>query len=104
MSAPSRIDRIQAMLADDPNDTLLRYMLAIEFRAAGNLAGSRETFADLLQRDPHYVPTYLQLGQLLAQLGEEEKAAQVLRDGIAVANKAGDQHAAGEMAGLLATL
>jgi len=104
MSKPSRIEQLQEWLANDPNDSISRYMLSMEYRATGNLEASRGSFEELQRRDPNYVPTYLQLGQLLMQMGEEEPAAQVLRDGIAVANKVGDTHAAGEMAGLLATL
>jgi Tfp pilus assembly protein PilF len=105
MSGKSRQEQIQAMLRDDPDeDGFLRYCLAMEFKSEGNTEGAVASFRELLRAKPDYVPGYLQLGQLLNQLGDEEEAKQVYRDGIAVAQKKGDAHAAGEMSGFLAML
>jgi hypothetical protein len=57
-----------------------------------------------MKATPEYVPAYLQAGQLLARLDREEEARTVFRNGIAVAQKQGDQHAAGEMETFLSTL
>jgi Flp pilus assembly protein TadD len=105
MSGKSRREQIEAMLQDDSDeDGFLRYCLAMEHRSEGNNEGAVATFRELLRVKPDYVPGYMQLGQLLNQLGDEEEAKKVDREGIAVAQKKGDTHAAGEMGGFLALL
>ncbi len=101
----SRREQIEAMLKTDPDeDGFLRYCLAMEHLSEGSESEAREVFRALLAAKPDYVPGYLQLGQLLNRLGEEDEAKGVYRAGIAVAQKKGDQHAAGEMAGFHALL
>lgn len=105
MSGPTRREKIEAMLRDGvEDDGFLRYGLAMEYKSEGDTSKALESFRALLSHTPDYVPGYLQLGQLLNQLGDEEEAKQVYRDGIAVAQRKGDTHAAGEMAGFLALL
>src|SRR5438067_855733 len=105
MSNPTRRERIEAMLRDTPDDDgFLRYGLGMEYKAEGNLPKAVECFRELLTAVPDYVPGYLQLGQLLNQMGEEDEAKNVYRGGIAVAQRKGDTHAAGEMTGFLALL
>ena len=105
MSGKTRREQIEAMLKDDPDeDGFLRYCLAMEFLSEGNEAEAEVCFRSLLEAKPDYVPAYLQLGQLLNRKGEEDEARAVYRDGIAVAQRKGDAHAANEMSGFLAML
>ena len=93
------------MLKNDPDDDgFLRYALAMEYLSEGNETQALEWFHTLLKAKPDYVPGYLQLGQLLNRVGDDEDARAVFRQGIAVAQQKGDQHAAGEMANFLAAL
>lgn len=101
MSKNTRKEQIQAMLAEDPNDSELRYFLAMEHQSTGEMDDAVRCFEDLLQRDPNYVPTYVQLGQLLTRLNREEEAKNIYRLGITAAQKNNDLHAAGEMEGFL---
>ncbi len=105
MSNQSRRERIESMLRETPEDDgFLRYGLAMEYKAEGDLDKAVGCFRDLLQATPDYVAGYLQLGQLLNQLEREDEAKVVYREGIAVAQGKGDTHAAGEMSGFLAML
>lgn len=106
MSNPARRQRIEAMLADDPNDAELHYMLAMEYVSAGEDAGAVSVFRDLIARhlEKPYVPAFLMAGQALIRLGNDAEAAVILRSGIEAARKAGDGHALGEMEGFLATI
>lgn len=105
MSGQSRREQIEGMLRDGmEDDGFLRYCLAMEYKAEGNSAQALTCFRDLLQHTPDYVPGFMQLGQLLNQIGEEDEAKKVYREGIAVARKKGDTHAEGEMSGFLAML
>ncbi len=106
MAKTPRMERIEAMLADDPGDAFLRYGLAMEHVSAGDDAAAAAVLGELiaLKADDPYVPAYLQAGQALARLDRVAEACDVLRRGVAVAHRAGDGHAAGEMQGLLDSL
>jgi len=101
MSKPSRREQLEAMLADDPNDPLLRYMLAMEHVSAGTPAEAVPVFRELLERSPDYVPAYMQFGQTLARLGQSAEARAVWQRGVAQARQQRDDHAAGEMQGMI---
>jgi hypothetical protein len=100
----SRREKIEAMLADDPGDTFLRYSLAMELDKEGDHAGSVAKFAELTRDEPPYVPAFFMAGQQLARLGRLPEARAVVRDGIEAARSQGDAHAAGEMSEFLASL
>ncbi|HLJ11149.1 MAG TPA: tetratricopeptide repeat protein [Planctomycetaceae bacterium] len=97
----NRREKLEAMLAEAPDDTFLRYALALAFASEGNPGLAREGLTALLADDPHYVPAYFQLAQIELQLGEAARAKPVLTRGIEMARRAGDAHAEEEMRGLL---
>ncbi len=101
MSDKTRRQRIEEMLKDDPNDPFLRYGLGMELASVGDVEGAIRCFRELIQVAPEYVPAYVQAGQLLNRQGRTGEAAEVFRNGIAVAKKVNDLHAAGEMEGML---
>jgi hypothetical protein len=101
MSGTARKQQIESMLAEEPNDSFLRYALAMEHVSAGEDLDAADCLSKLMQMDPGYVPAYLQAGRVLIRLGRDSQAGEVLRLGIAAANRAGDSHAAGEMTGFL---
>ena len=100
----SRREKIEAMLADDPGDTFLRYSLALELDKEGDHIASLAKFAELTRDVPPYVPAFFMAGQQLARLSRVEEARAVVRDGIEAARTQGDAHAAGEMSQFLASL
>ena len=100
----SRREKLEALLAQSPDDTFLRYALALAFVSEGNPSAARERLEALVESDPHYVPTYFQLAQLHASQGQSDFAKPVLARGIEMARRAGDTHAEGEMRGLLEQL
>lgn len=102
--AKTRREQIEEMLAMDPNDPFLRYGLAMEYVSARDDEGALQRFRELFAVAPTYVPGYLQAGQALVRLGRINEAAALFRDGIAAARQQGDQHAQGEMEGMLAEL
>jgi predicted Zn-dependent protease len=100
----SRREKIEAMLADDPGDTFLRYSLAMELDKEGDNAESLAKFAELTRDDPPYVPAFFMAAQQLARLTRVPEAREFLRTGIETARSLGDAHAAGEMSEFLASL
>jgi thioredoxin-like negative regulator of GroEL len=102
--AGTRRQQLEEMLRDEPNDGELRYFLAMEYVSEGDNEGAVRCFRELFAVAPTYVPAYLQTGQALVRLGRTEEAAEVLRRGITVARQQSNDHARGEMEGLLASL
>jgi len=100
----SRREKIEAMLAEEPGDTFLRYSLAMELDKEGDHTASLEKFADLTRDQPPYVPAFFMASQQLARLGRMSEARGFLREGIEAARTQGDAHAAGEMSEFLASL
>jgi len=104
MTAKNRRQQLQEMLAGEPNDSFLRYGLAMEFVSEGNDEEAVRCFQELFAVAPEYVPGYLQAGQGLTRLGRLEEARAVFGRGIAKAREQGDHHAADEMEAFLANL
>jgi len=100
----SRKEKIEAMLADDPQDVFLRYSLALELSKEGDHESSLERLQELAGEDPPYVPAFFMAAQQLTGLSRVVEAREKLREGIDVARRQGDAHAAGEMSEFLASL
>ena len=92
------------MLATEPNDTFLRYSLAMELEKEGQHEPSLAGLGGLMREAPPYVPAFFRAGQQLARLGRISESRAALRDGIEAARTQGDSHAAGEMSEFLASL
>src|SRR5579884_829988 len=101
MSSSDRLTQIRAMLADEPNDPELHYMLAMEHVSQGDDAGAVRCFEELIRLAPNYPPAYHQAGRALQRLNRLAEARQLLERGIPVAQAQGNAHAAGEMLELL---
>jgi Flp pilus assembly protein TadD len=104
MTTKTRRQQLEEMLAEDPNDPELRYMLGMEHAAAGDDAGAVRCFQEVFRIDPGYPPAYHQAARALVRLGKLDEAREVLGRGIPLAQQKGDAHAAGEMQGLLESL
>ena len=100
----SRREKIEAMLADEPDDTFLRYSLAMELEKEDQHDDSLQRLRELTEDDPPYVPAYFMAAQQLAKLGRIEDARSILRNGIEQARLQNNSHAAGEMSEFLTSL
>jgi predicted Zn-dependent protease len=68
MSA-ERMQQLQAMLAEEPGDTFLRYAIALEHKRMGNMEQAIADLSSILTDEPKHVPSYYQLASLQAELG-----------------------------------
>lgn len=100
----SRREQIESMLRENPEDTFLRYSLAMEHRKEGNTDEAIAGFRRLIEGAEPFVPAFFMAGQTLADHGEIEGAREMLRHGIDEARRQGDNHAAAEMSELLGVL
>jgi Flp pilus assembly protein TadD len=104
MIGATRIQKIEAMLADEPNDPELHYMLAMEHASQGDDAGAMRCFQKLFEVAPNYPPAYHMAARALQRLDRSDEARAILQTGIPLALAKNDTHAAGEMQELMATL
>ncbi len=85
-----RINELKNLLADDPHDSFLHYVLGLEYVKAGDVELALKKFEMLLQEHPDYLPVYYQAAHLYLENNDRENAEIVFKKGIALANKLGD--------------
>jgi len=103
-SQPSRREKIEALLRDEPDDVFLRYSLALEMEAAGEWEAGLEILEALARGVVPYVPAFQMAAQHLVARQRIDEARATLREGIEEARRQGKTHAAGEMSELLMSL
>ena len=103
-ATPTKREKLERLLADDPGDAFLRYSLAMELDSAGDPGAALAQFDRVIAEHPDYVPAYFMKGQTLAREDRTDEARETLLAGVEVATRTGDSHAAGEMSGFLETL
>jgi E3 SUMO-protein ligase RanBP2 len=101
MSA-SRIEALRKMLASRPADPRLRFGLALEYLAAGDLAAGVDELRLYLEATEDEGNAWGRLGSALRQLGRDEEAKDAYRQGMAAAERHGHPTMAEEFAELLA--
>lgn len=100
----TRRQKIEALLADDPDDVFLRYSLALELESEGAWEAGLEILESLARAEPAYVPAFQMAAQHLQKRERTEEARACLREGIEAARAQGLSHAAAEMAEALMAL
>ncbi|MFT6843030.1 MAG: Tfp pilus assembly protein PilF [Psychroserpens sp.] len=83
----SRIEQLQEFLNEDSNDSFLRYALALEYVRVDKNDTARYCFLKLIKDDENYIATYYQLGKLYESLNDSEKAREIYKKGIKIAQK-----------------
>jgi tetratricopeptide (TPR) repeat protein len=83
----SRIEQLQEFLNEDSNDSFLRYALALEYVRVEKNDTARDCFLKLIKDDENYIATYYQFGKLYESLNDSEKAREIYKKGIKIAQK-----------------
>ena len=97
----TRLESLKSLVAQNPQDSFLRYGLALEYRNGGDLESAMREFQALMEANPDYSATYFHAGQTLERLGRPGEARAVYERGIEVTTRKGDQHARSELQGAL---
>ncbi len=100
----NRREKLEAMRADDPQDPLLRYMLAMELDKEGDPDRSLSLLHELMDDDKPYVPAFLMAGQQLTRLARTAEARVAFQRGIEEAQEQGEAHAFEELKRFLSEL
>jgi tetratricopeptide (TPR) repeat protein len=98
------LDQLLPLLEADPEDSFLRYGVAMEYSKLGRYDDALREFGELLRKSPDYVAGYFMAGRTSEQKGDPEEAKRYYREGITVAKRTGDTHAAGEISAALMML
>lgn len=101
---PSRRERLEAMLAEMPDDQELRYAVAMELHSEGRTDDALAAMQRLMHDATPYVPAFFRTAQWLIPLGRIPEARSALRDGIEQARRQGRTKDAAEMSELLMEL
>jgi len=99
-----RLEMLNDILTQNPNDAFARYGLALEYSNQGNIESALAEFGKLLSVNPDYTPGYFMAAQTLAKADRNDEARKMLTDGIASAKRTGNAHAQSEMEAMLADL
>ena len=93
----NRIERIQQMLQETPNDNFLRHALALEWIKEEKDEEAKQLFVNILNESPEYIGSYYHLAKLLERNGETEAAITWYEKGMKAAKEAKDNHAYNEL-------
>ena len=93
----NRIERLEKIIVDNPNDTFALFALAKEYEKLNDLRKSIQLFEKLLLVDKMYIGAYYHLGKIYEQLEEINKALNIYESGILIAQELKDFHALSEL-------
>lgn len=84
------ITDLREMVELDPDDALMRYVLAtrlLEDHASGSLEEAVEHLEFVVEKDPQHVASYLALGQAYLRQGRDDVARDCLENGKQIAGE-----------------
>ena len=96
-----KVAALTAILEQNPADAFARYGLAMAYAAEGKTDQALREYSAILEHSPEYVPAYQMSAQLLVRVGRTEEAHARLAEGINMAGRTGNVHAASEMQAML---
>jgi predicted Zn-dependent protease len=99
-----RIAMLKDILSQNPSDAFARYGLAMEYANTGKMQEAMAEFDTLLKTHPDYAAGYFMAAQTLSRANRTAEAKEMLQNGIAAAQRTGNEHARSEMEGMLADL
>ena len=97
VSMNSRLQYILEMLEKEPNDSFLRYALALEYAKLSDITKAIALLEELITRDADYLGAYYQLGKYYEQEGKIETAITIYNKGMAVAKTQNNRKTLGEL-------
>lgn len=99
-----RLNQLLDFYKNDPSDSFILFAIAKEYEGLEDWNTSLEYFTKLQLKDPNYVGLYYHLAKLYEILGKNIIAQKTYKDGIDIAQKAGDFHAVSELNNALQNL
>ncbi len=104
MDGSDRLERLRALLKEEPRDVFLHYAIALELRSRHDLPAAMMQFYELLDIDPGNIPGHYQMALVYDELGRSGDAIQTARNGLALAADQRDLKAMSELRELIQRL
>jgi Tfp pilus assembly protein PilF len=93
----NKIEELLDFLEAEPNDSFLKYALALEYVKQENYNTARSYLETILVVDPVYLAAYYQLGKILEKLEKNEDAAGIYKKGMEIALLKNNRHTYNEL-------
>jgi len=97
----SRIEQLEKMLDESPDDPFLIFALAKEYEKSEGTLQALLMYEHLVTNYPAYIATYYHYANVLHKAGNKNEAIHLLQKGVEEGTKAKEMHAVSEMKGLL---
>lgn len=95
--AIDRVQALQSLLEQDPNNSFARYGLAQAYASNGQFERAVACYRELIAANPDYVAAYYHGGQALERMGQVEDARVIYEQGIEACTRTGDAHTRSEI-------
>ncbi|CAN5325298.1 hypothetical protein BH09SUM1_BH09SUM1_17000 [soil metagenome] len=99
-----KIQQLEKLLSDDPEDHLGHFMLGRLYMEAARHEDAAREFAISIEQNPEHSASYRQCGDAYRKDNKPEKAREVYERGIVVAERRGDLQTVKEMQAFLRKL
>ncbi len=97
----NRLLKLQEMLSEMPDDIFLNYALAMEYKGQNQAQQTIQQLEKVLLLDENHVASLYQMGALMSENNENEKAVLFLEKGLNLARQNKDLKTANEFKALL---
>ncbi len=92
-----KIRDLAASLKENPNDSFIKFALALELLKNNDVSKAKVLFESILKQDPDYLGVYYHLGKLYERTGRLSDAQQMFTDGLEIAKKQNNERTALEL-------
>lgn len=99
-----KIRDLAASLKENPNDSFIKFALALELLKKDDVSKAKVLFESILKQDPDYLGVYYHLGKLYENTGRLEDAKTMFKDGLEVARNQNDKRTELELTDALESL
>ncbi len=99
-----RLSQLRTMLTVEPEDTFLRYAIALELERAGDALQAITILEKMLNDDPSHIPIYYQLARMLSEAGRGSEAMEICETGMQQCESSGDHRTRSELNAMLENL
>ena len=82
MDSAERVIQLQQLLKQSPDDSFLKFALALEYIAGGKDQDALGLFHQIILHDPGYTGTYYHLGKLYERLNDFGSSKKIYEEGL----------------------
>lgn len=92
-----RLEQLFDFLKNVPNDSFLKFAIALEYIKKDNDEKALEYFLNIVQNDPNYIGVYYHLGKLYERIGKNQDAEKIYQSGMQITKQKNELHTYSEL-------